>query len=115
VTKDCEGKQVQKTKEMGAKGRRMGVWIHTLGSIPCLSSPASGSPSGTTVHAHIARSAYPGADKWAKVPLVSRHWTAKWWFNGAETESPRIPYAWRADGLGIMVMIASGPATSAEQ
>jgi hypothetical protein len=27
---------VQKTKEMGAKGRRMGVWIRTLGSTPCL-------------------------------------------------------------------------------
>jgi hypothetical protein len=56
---------VQKTKEMDAKGRRMGVWIHTLGSTPCLSSPASGSPSGVTLRAHTARSVYPGAEKWA--------------------------------------------------
>jgi hypothetical protein len=86
-----------------------------LGFIPCLSSPASGSPSGVALHAHNARSAYPGADKWAKVLLVSRHWTAKWWCNGAETKSPRIPYAWRPNGSGIVVMIASGPTTFAEQ
>jgi hypothetical protein len=54
---------VQKTKEMGAKGRRMGVWIRTLGSTPYLSSPASGSPSSATLHAHTARSTYPGTDK----------------------------------------------------
>jgi hypothetical protein len=106
---------VQKTKEMGAKGRRMGVWIRTLGSIPYLSSPVSGSPSGMVLRAHTVCSAYPGADKWAKVPLVSRHWTTKWWCNSAETESPCIPYAWHPDGSGIMVMIASGPMISTKQ
>jgi hypothetical protein len=106
---------VQKTKEMGAKGRRMGVWIHTLGSIPCLSSPASGSTSGAALQAHTVRFAYLGADKWAQVPLISPHWTAKWWCSGAETESPRIPYARRPVGSRIVVMIASAPVTSAEQ
>jgi hypothetical protein len=93
----------------------MGVWIRTLGFIPCLSSPASGSKSGAALQAHTVRSAYLGAHKWAQVPLISRHWTAKWWCSGAETESPRIPYAWRPVSSGIVVMIASGPVTSAEQ
>jgi hypothetical protein len=83
---------VQK-KEMDAKGRRMGVWIHALGSIPCLSSLASGSPSVAALCAHTACSAYPGADKGAQILLISWHWTTKWWCSGAETESPRIPYA----------------------
>jgi hypothetical protein len=106
---------VQKTKEMGAKGRRMGVWICMLGSIPYLSSPTSSSPLGAVLHAHTARFAYPGADKWAQVPLISQHWTAKWWCSGAETESPCIPYARRPIGSGIVVMIASDPVTSAKQ
>jgi hypothetical protein len=115
VAEDCEGKQVQKTKEMGAEGRRMGVWIRVLGSIPCLSSLASGSPSGAVLRAHTARSTYPGADKWAQVPLINRHWTAKWWCTGAEMESPRIPYVRCPIGSRIVVMIASGPTISAEQ
>jgi hypothetical protein len=93
----------------------MGVWIRTLGSIPCLSSPASGSPSGVAFRAHTARSPYPGADKWAHVPLICRHWTTKWWCSGAEMKSPRIPYGRRPVSSGIVVMIASGPVTSAEQ
>jgi hypothetical protein len=68
---------VQRTKEMGAKGRRVGVWIHTHGSTPYLSSPVSDSPSGTALHAHTARSAYPDADKWVQAPLISQHWTTK--------------------------------------
>jgi hypothetical protein len=106
---------VQKTKEMDAKGRRMGVWICTLGSIPCLSSLASGSTLGAVLHAHTARSAYLGADKVAQIPLISQQRTAKWWCSGAETEFPRIPYARRPVSSGIVVMIASGPATFAEQ
>jgi hypothetical protein len=82
---------VQETKEMDSKGRRMGVWIHTLGSTPYLSSPASGNPSGAALRAHTARSAYLGADKRAQVPLISRHWMIKWWCSSAEMESPRIP------------------------
>jgi hypothetical protein len=73
VVEDHGGKQIQKTKEMGAKGRRMGVWIRTHGSTPYLSSPVSGSPSGTTLHAHTTRSAYPGAGKWVQAPLISRY------------------------------------------
>jgi hypothetical protein len=106
---------VQKTKEMGAKGRRMRVWIRTYRSTPYLSSPVSVSPSGAVLHAHIARSAYPGADKWVQAPIISRRWTAKWWCSGAEMESSHIPYARRPVGSGIMVMITSAPAISAEQ
>jgi hypothetical protein len=84
---------VQKTKEMGTKGRRMGVWIRTHGSTPYLSSPVSSSLSGAALRAHTTRSAYPGADKWVQAPLISRRWTAKRWCSSAETESPRIPYA----------------------
>jgi hypothetical protein len=58
VAEDRGGKQLQKMKEMGAKGTRMGVWIRTLRSTPCLSSPASGSPSGAVLCAHTARSVY---------------------------------------------------------
>jgi hypothetical protein len=76
---------------MCAKGRRMEVWIRMLGSIPYLSSPASGSPSGATLYAHTARSSYPGADKGAQVLPISRHWTAEWWCSGTETECPSHP------------------------
>jgi hypothetical protein len=106
---------VQKMKEMGTKGRRMGIWIRTLGSTPNLCSPASGSPSGAALHAHTARSTYPGADKWAQVLFISRHWAVKWWCNDAEMKSPRIPDARRPIGSGNVVMIASGPAIPAEQ
>jgi hypothetical protein len=82
---------VQKTKEMGAKGRRMGVWFCTLSSISYLSSPASGSPSGVALRAHTARSAYPGTDKWAQVPLISRHWMVKWRCSSTEMEYPAHP------------------------
>jgi hypothetical protein len=43
--------------------RRMEVWIRMADSTHCLSSPASGSPSGVALGAHTARSIYPGADK----------------------------------------------------
>jgi hypothetical protein len=59
VVKDRRGKQVQKMKEMGAKGRRMGVWIRTHDS-----SLVRGSPLGAALHAHTMRSTYPGADQW---------------------------------------------------
>jgi hypothetical protein len=92
----------------------MGVWIHTHGSTPYLSSQVSGNPSGTVLHAHTACSAYPDADKWVQVPLISRRWMTRRWSSGAETESPRIPYARSPVGSGIVVMITSGPAISAE-
>jgi hypothetical protein len=106
---------VQNTKEMGTKGRRMGVWIRTLGSTPYLTSHVSGSQSGATLCAHTARSVHPGTDKRAQVLLISRHWTAKWWCSSAETESPRIPNVRRPIGSGNVVMIALGPAIPAEQ
>jgi hypothetical protein len=105
---------VQKMK-MSAKGRRMGVWIHTLGSIPYLSSLASGNLSDVVLHAHTTCSAYPSTDKRAQVPLISWHWTAKWWCSGAKTESPRIPYTRHPIGSGIVVMIASGPVIPVDQ
>jgi hypothetical protein len=73
VVEDRGGKQVQKVKEMGAKGRRMGVWIHTHDSTPYLSSPVSGSPSGAALCAHTVRSTYPGANKWVQTPLTNQH------------------------------------------
>jgi hypothetical protein len=100
---------------MGAKGRRMGVWIRTHGSTPYLSSLVSGNPSGAALCAHTTHSAYPDADKWVQAPLINRRWTAKRWSSDAETESPRIPYAWSPIGSGIVVMITSGPAIFAEQ
>jgi hypothetical protein len=100
---------------MGAKGRRMGVWIRTHGSTPYLSSPISGSPSGAALRAHTARSAYPDADRWVQAPLISRRWTTERWSSGAETESLRIPYAQSLIDSGIVVMITSGPAISAKQ
>jgi hypothetical protein len=106
---------VQKTKEMSAKGRRMGVWIRTHGCTPYLSSPVSGSLSGVTLRAHITHSAYPGADKWVQAPLISRRWTAKRWCSGTETESLHIPHARRPVGSRIVVMITSGPTISTEQ
>jgi hypothetical protein len=115
VVEDRGGKQVQKVKEMGAKGRRMEVWIRTHGFTPYLSSPVSGNPSGVALHAHIAHSAYPGTDKWGQALLISQRWTMKRWCNGAETESPRISYARRPVGSGIMVMITSGAAIFVEQ
>jgi hypothetical protein len=102
-------------KEMGAKGRRMGVWIRTHGSTPYLSSPVSGSPSGVALRAHITHSAYPGADKWVQAPLISWRWVAKRWCSGTKTESPRIPYAWHPVSSGNVVMITSGPTISVEQ
>jgi hypothetical protein len=100
---------VQKTKEIGAKGRRMGVWIRTHGSTLYLSSPISGSPSGAVLRAHTASSANLGADKWVQAPLISQHWTTKRSCSGAETESPCIPYVRHPIGLGNVVMITSGP------
>jgi hypothetical protein len=109
------GQWRHQTKEMGAKGRRMGVWIRMIGSTPYLSSPASSSPSGAALRAHTAHSAHPGTDKRAQVLLISQHWTAKWWCSGAETESLCIPDAWRPIGSGNVVITASGPMITAEQ
>jgi hypothetical protein len=115
VVEDRRGKQVQRTKEMGAKGRRMGVWIRTHGSTPYLSSQVSGNPSGAALRAHTACSVYPDADKWVQAPLISRRWTIRRWSSGAEMESPCIPYARSPIDSGIVVMITSGPTISAEQ
>jgi hypothetical protein len=127
--------EVQETKEMGTKGRRMRVWIRTLGSIPYLSSPASGSPSGTTLHAHTARSSYPGANKGGGpgpahqsvldggmvvqrcrnvMPRTSRMWCPIGSRNVVTIASaPATFAAWCPIGSGIVVLIASGPMTSA--
>jgi hypothetical protein len=47
------------------------VWIRMLGSIPYLSSPASGSPLGAALHACTTRGSYLGADKGTQVPHIS--------------------------------------------
>jgi hypothetical protein len=100
---------------MGAKGKRMGVWIRTHGSTPYLSSQVSGSPSGAVLRAHTMCSAYPDADKWVQAPLISRCWMTRRWSSGTETESPRISYARSPISSRIMIMITSGPVISAEQ
>jgi hypothetical protein len=86
-----------------------------LGSTPNLSSPASGGPSGAVLRAHTGCSAYPEADKRAQVLLINRHWTMKWWCSGTEMKYLCIPDARRPDGLGNVVMIASGPVIPTEQ
>jgi hypothetical protein len=96
---------MQRTKEMGAKGRRMRVWIRTHDSTPYLSSQVSGSPSGAALRAHTACSAYPDADKWVQAPLISRLWMTRRWISDAETESPRILYAWSPVGSRVVIMI----------
>jgi hypothetical protein len=85
------------------------------GSTPYLSSQVSGSTSGAALRAHTVCSAYPDADEWVQAPLISRHWTTRRWSGGTETESPRIPYVRSPVGLGVVIMITSGPAISAEQ
>jgi hypothetical protein len=54
-----------------------GVWIRMLGSIPYLSSPASGSPLGAMLRARTVRRSCPGADKGAQVPPISYRWSVK--------------------------------------
>jgi hypothetical protein len=109
------------------------VWIYMLGSIPYLSSPASGSPWGAALRAHTMRRSYPGADKGAQVPPFSQRWTQKWWYGGAEMERPAQPVCTASRRFRnhdhnhldprdfrcaaprqfiIMGMIASGPTTS---
>jgi hypothetical protein len=107
-----------------------------MGSIPYLSSPASGSPLGVALHARTMRRSYPGTDKRAQVPPISQRWSTKWWYGSIETERPTHPVCMAShrfenrghDHLdprdircvashrhGIMVMIASGPVTFAAQ
>jgi hypothetical protein len=100
---------------MGAKGKRMGVWIRTHDSNTYLSSQVSGNPSGTVLRAHFTCSAYPDTDKWVQAPLISRRWTTRRWIGDIETESPRIPYVQSPIGSGIVIMITSDPMISAEQ
>jgi hypothetical protein len=70
---------MQRIKEMGAKGRRMGVWIRMHDSTPYLSSQVSNSPSGAVLRAHTMSSAYPEADEWVQAPLITWRWMARRW------------------------------------
>jgi hypothetical protein len=56
-------------------------WVRMLGSIPYLSSPASGNPFCATLCARTARRPYPGADKGTQVLRISQRWTQKWWYD----------------------------------
>jgi hypothetical protein len=105
---------MHRTKEMGAKGRRMRVWIRTHDCTPYLSSQVSDSPSGAALRAHTVCSAYLDADKWVQALLISRLWTTRRWIGDAETESPHILYAWSPVGSGVVTMITSSPVISAE-
>jgi hypothetical protein len=62
------------------------AWFH-----PLFILPISGIPLGTALHSHATRSSYPGADNGAQVPPFSRHWSAKWWYSGAEAKRPTHP------------------------
>jgi hypothetical protein len=48
-----------------------------LGSIPYLSSPVSGSPTGAVHHDRTARWPYPDTDKATQVSRISQRWTQK--------------------------------------
>jgi hypothetical protein len=82
---------------------------------PLFILPSKRQPIRHGASCHVACSAYPDADKWVQAPLISRHWTMRRWNSGAETESPRIPYAQSPVGSGIMIMINLVPTISAEQ
>jgi hypothetical protein len=62
-----------------------------VNSIPYLSSPANGSPSGVTLGANTVRSLYLGVDKGAQDPPVSQHRLAKWWPDSVETKRHAHP------------------------
>jgi hypothetical protein len=65
-----------------------GVWIHMLSSIPYLSSPTSGSPLGVALHAAPHAGHARALTRGAQAPPISHHWPVKWWYGGAETDSP---------------------------
>jgi hypothetical protein len=44
----------------------------------CLSSLASGSPSGAMLGAHTVHSTYPDVDKGTQAPLFSQRGSVKW-------------------------------------
>jgi hypothetical protein len=52
-------------------------WIRMLGSIPYLSSPASGSPTGAVLHDRTVHRPYLDIDKGTQVPHISQRWTQK--------------------------------------
>jgi hypothetical protein len=64
------------------------VWIHMLGSIPYLSSPAIGSPLGSVLRARTVRRSYLVAEKGTQVLRISQRWTQKWWYGDVERERP---------------------------
>jgi hypothetical protein len=81
--------EVQETKEMSMSGRRStGLYVvfHPLFILPCKQQPIRHGASS-----HTTRRSYPGDDKGAQAPPISQHWSAKWWYRGAETEHPTHP------------------------
>jgi hypothetical protein len=67
-----QGAQENKRQKRRAQdGRRMEVWVYMVDSSLCLSSLASGIPSGATLGARTLLSTYPDTDKGARVPLFS--------------------------------------------
>jgi hypothetical protein len=78
LRRNQEAQENKRQKRRVQDDRRMEVWIRIADSTPCLSSPANGSPSGTVLGAHTARSIYPAAGKGAQVPPFSQHRSMKW-------------------------------------
>jgi hypothetical protein len=66
-----EAQENKRQKRRAQDGRRMEVWVYMVDSSLCLSSLASGSPSGATLGARTSLSTYPDTDKGARVPLFS--------------------------------------------
>jgi hypothetical protein len=60
-----ESRGNKRQKRWAQDGRRMEVWIRMVDSSLCLSSLASGSPSGAMLGARISCSTYPDVDKGA--------------------------------------------------
>jgi hypothetical protein len=73
-----EARENKRQKRRTQDGKRMEVWIRMADSSLCLSSLASGSPSGATLGARTSCSTYLDADKVAQVSFFSQHESMKW-------------------------------------
>jgi hypothetical protein len=73
-----EAQENKRQKRRVQDGRRMEVWIRMADSSLCLSSLASGSPSGATLGARTSHSTFPDANKGAQVLLFSQRESVKW-------------------------------------
>jgi hypothetical protein len=73
-----EARENKRQKRRAQDGRRMELWINMADSYLCLSSLASGNPSGVMLGAHTSHSTFREADKGAQVLLFSQRELVKW-------------------------------------